>query len=343
MAQARGAPGLSRTRLPALALAIPLLGIAALAVLVAVTHHSTPTPAPRPNAVVTPTAEPTPTEFPPLLTDADSFRLVAPHTFGTIATPTVTLPAGLTVDMIIATQPTGLPTALPVWLLAPPALDPRTVANRFGISPDATSVTENSVTTWAAGLHVDPTHGTVFWLAGGAPAPRLGGRPTDRNSAYFLAMGWLRHSGLMPFTDEVATIEQTSNGESASFPEWTITWRRTAPGYLLFPIDQVSARVSADGTLKELDLSRPRVARGALYTLRPWQDALRDAQQGHWYQVCCQPLPDFATPDTLHVTITSVSLRYAIVDTPQGMLTVPMYAFAESGGTYPGLVPAVAP
>lgn len=350
MAQARGAPGLSRLRTPALALAIPALGVAALAGLVVATHRGTSTPpGPERIAVITPTPEPTPTVYPTLLSDAaDTFTLLAPRSFGAISpTPLPSFaPPGTSIDLTIATPPTGLPAALPVWQLTPRPLDPSSVAVRFGINPRATAGVENGggITFFPEGLIVNPARDDVSWaVAAGVAAPRLGGKPHDRTSAYFLGGGWLRSSGLEPAARTIAIIEQTSSGESASFPEWTITWRRTAPGYSQYPIDSVVIRVSGDGTLKELQYSSPTVSKGALYPLRPWQDAVRDAEQGRWYQQCCQPLPELNTPGALHVTITSVSLQYVVVETARGLLAVPMYSLAETGGTQPGLVPAIAP
>jgi hypothetical protein len=347
MAQTRGAPGLSRLRLLALALAIPVAGLATLALVVAFTHRGTPLPPGPPRiAVVTPTAEPTPTEFAALLTDTDSFILLGPRAFGSIS-PTSRPsagPAGVSVDLSIANPPSGLPTELPVWELTQAALDPPVVASRFGLGPSGETSVGGDVVSWAPDLLVNASLSTIWYTQTAGAAPRLGGVPRDRATALTLATRWLEHAGLAPFagTREIATIDQTATGESASFPEWTITWQRTAPGYPAYPLDTISARVSADGTLKELELSRPRVDRGALYPLRPWQDALRDAQQGRWYQQCCGQLPELATPGKVHVTISSVSLRYAIAATPQGLFAVPMYAFVETG-FQPGLVPAIAP
>ena len=42
------------------------------------------------------------------------------------------------------------------------------------------------------------------------------------------------------------------------------------------------------------------------------------------------------------MTITRVSVEYAIAATPGGMYAVPMYAFSEGAGYQPGLVPAIA-
>ena len=348
MAQARGAPGLSRLRPPALALAIPALGVAALAGLVAATHRGTSTPpGPERIAVITPTPEPTPTAYPTLLSDAaDTFTLLAPRSFGPInPTPLPSFaPPGTSIDLTIANPPAGLPAALPVWQLTARPLDPSSVAVRFGIKYGTPAAVENGAYIFSAGLSVDPARDDVSWQVGsGVAAPRLGGKPLDRTSAYFLGGGWLRSSGLEPAARTIAIIEQTSNGEGASFAEWTITWRRSAPGYSQYPIDSVVARVSGDGTLKALRYSSPTVSKGALYPLRPWQDAVRDAEQGHWYQQCCQPLPELNTPGSVRVTISSVSLQYVVVETPRGMLAVPMYALAETGGTQPGLVPAIAP
>jgi hypothetical protein len=239
-----------------------------------------------------------------------------------------------------------LPTQLPVWRLdTSPALDARSVAARFGINraPDDRS-DDGTEVAWREGLDVDVRHFRVSWLAAqGAVNPHLGGVPRDTGDALQLATRWLDNAGLRPDPSEPVTVVQTNNGESASFAEWRVSWERSLPGYTQWPIDTTTVRVSADGTLKELDLERPPLAGGSLYSLRPWQDAVRDAQAGRWFQLCCQPLPDYTTPGTLHITVRELSLAYAVVDTRAGSFAVPMYAFTEQDGQPPGLVAALAP
>jgi len=344
MAQARGAPGLSRFGRLGAALAIPAVGAAALLVAVAVNHRATPAPPPV-NVVVTPTPLPTPTEFSDLLSQFDIFNLLPRQAFGSLSVPMAQPPAGITVDLTLQSPPAGeLPPQLPVWRFTPEAIDPRAVADRFGVSRNDTGVVDHGVVIYHAGLTVDSATTTITWIANGVASPQLGDRPRDSTSAERLATRWLLRSGLAPFIGATATVVQTSNGESASFPEWTITWPRQAP---LPPpptpaIDQVVARVSADGTLKELELTHPRVTSGSPYPLRPWQDAFRDAQAGRWYQPCCQPFPELVPSGTLHVTVRSVSLVYQTVRLGTGMYAIPMYAFGEGPGYQPGLVPAIA-
>jgi hypothetical protein len=342
MAQARGASSLSRYSRLGASLAIPVVGLAALVLAVGLTHH--PTPTSPPISVATPTPFPTPTLYPALFPRSDSFALLpAQNAFGAIAVPRVTLPGGVSIEMTLAASPANLPSELPVWLLAAQPLDPRTVANRFGISPHDSGDTTQGITLFHAGLGVKPATDAIAWLASGVPAPQLGGHPRDAGTAEVLATRWLLRSGLAPFAGTSPLVEQTSNGESASFSEWKFTWWRRAPVYPLQPaIDSVVARVSADGTLKQLDFSYPRVVEGSTYPLRPWRQAFAEAQQGRWSRPCCQPLPELTTPGTLHVTITSVSLEYAIVATPGALYAVPMYAFSEGAGQQSGLVPAIA-
>jgi hypothetical protein len=343
MAQTRSTPGLSRYGRLAAALAIPLVGLAALAVIVAISHRPTATPGPNPIGVTTPTPLPTPTAYPELFPDSDQFSLLAPNAFGPLTAPQATTRNTPGIDMTLAASPVGLPTQLPVWLLTSQPLNPRDVAERFGISGDATSV-DHGVARWQAGLRVDPATATIFWWPAGVAAPKLGGYPRDSISAEVLAMRWLLRSGLAPFAGTPARVEQTSNGDRASLPEWTVTWPRIAPNPPGTPaIDQVVARVSGDGTLKQLDFTHPHVAKGSTYTLRPWQEAFQDAQRGHWYRQCCRPLPELTTPGVVHVTITSVSVEYDIVQQADGLYAIPMYAFTEGPGYDPGLVPAIAP
>src|SRR5207302_3622618 len=124
---------------------------------------------------------------------------------------------------------------------------------------------------------------TILWSPNGGASPQLGGIPRDVASAGTLATRWLLRAGLAPFAGTAAHVVQTSNGESASFAEWTVTWPRSArePGATPPSIDTVTARVSADGTLKQLDFVHPRVNGGSQYPLRTWQDAYRAAQAGH--------------------------------------------------------------
>ncbi len=340
MAQARGSSRLSRLRLPALALALPVVGLAALLATVAATHRSVSTP-PAPVVIATPTPRATPTLYPVVFRNPDDFTLGPPHQFGNLDTPQVALPPRTSIVLSVATPPTSVPTELPVWKLAGAPLDPRSIADRFGISPADRALTENDMTSWRAGLGVDAVDGIIVWIPIGVPAPRLGGTPRDTESAANLALRWLQRSGLAPFAGAPAGVEQTSSGDSASLPEWTVTWHRTAPGYPQIPIDDVVARVSGDGTLKQLDFSHPPIVGGSLYRLRPWQDALRDAQANHWFQPCCEPVPD-TTIGSLHITV-SVSIQYALAQTAQGRFAIPMYAFTEGAGYQPGLVPAIAP
>jgi len=322
------------------ATAIPLLGAAALALAIALTHRATPTtqmPAPLPPPV------PTPTVFPSLLVAHDDFALTAPRAYGAISGSPAPVPPGDSFDVTLAATPTGVPDVLPVWRLIPAHLDPGTLGTRFGLGaePYTTPLADN-VAQWPSGLSVDAAQAIVSWTPlRDSSSPRLGGFPRDAATALSLAARWLDNAGLAPPAGSHAAVEQTSNGEGAAFAEWTITWPRTATGYPRVPIDQTFARVSADGTLKELELARPTVSGGSLYPLRPWQDALADARRGHWFRLF-QPLPEFSTPGVVHTTVT-ISIEYADVRGALGTYAVPMYAFSEAGGGLPGLVPALAP
>lgn len=340
MAQARGAPRLSRVSRLGLALAIPVVGLAALAVSVALTHR--PEAGPAPVAIGTPTPLPTPAHYPQLFVLPDDFGVTQmPRAYGALTPPQVALPESTRVELSVPEAPSGLPAALPVWRLSTGPLDPRAVADRFGIPATTTSLTENGMTSWRAGLGVDPGHGVIVWIPIGVAAPRLGGVPRDNGSALTLATSWLLSAGLAPYSGAPAAVEQTSAGDSASLPEWTVTWQRRAPGWPQYPLDEMVARVAGDGTLKQLDVSHPRVIGGSVYALRPWQDALRDALANHWYQPCCEPLPETGGAP-LNVAV-NVGIRYALVDTASGEFAIPMYAFDEGHGYQPGLVPAIAP
>jgi hypothetical protein len=341
VAQARSASRLTRARLLALALAIPLLGLAALAGSVAVIHRGAPPPTPI--AVATNTPAPTPTSFPPLFPLPDDFTLRAPRAYGSIRVPTATLPSGMGVAITLATSPGGFPAQLPVWRLGAPPLDARAIADRFGISGDAQPLADHGLIEFSAGLSIDPVDAHIAWAPVGVASPRLGGMVRDGDSAVGLAARWLESSGFGSRARASVSVEQTSAGDSAAQPEWQVTWRRAAPGWPGLAIDQTTALVSGDGVLKGAQISGARVSGGSLYPLRTWQDALRDAQANRWYQLCCQPLADFATPGLLHATIRGISLVYAVVAVAGGDLAVPMYAFREGPGRPPGLVPAVAP
>jgi hypothetical protein len=322
------------------ALAIPVVGLAALGVAVAVTHKQAP-PTRRPSPQ--PVALPSPTVFPELFPTADDFRLAGPRAYGTVSGPLARIPPDYTFDLTLAASPTGLPDALPVWRIVPAPLDPLAVAAPFGLAGTPSSTAQSAdVTQWSAGLVVDTALTRVAWQPLRDSAnPRLGGLPRDATTAFGLAEAWLDHAGFTPPSGPPATVEQTSNGQGAAFAEWRITWPRAAAGYTRWPIDTTVARVSADGTLKELELSRPVVAGGSLYRLRPWQDALTDARQGRW-AAPFQPLPDFTTPGVVHTTVT-ISMVYGEARNALGSFAVPMYAFSGPCCTHPGLVPALAP
>lgn len=317
MAQTRSAPGLSRAWRWGAALAIPVAGAATLLIAVAVTHHATP---PKPVVVATPTPQQEPTQFPDVLSQFDLYTLGAPQAFGRLILPEVSAP-----PVNFSASPEAVPTQLPVWRLTPEHIEPRAIADRFGVPPHDDVTEEQGVTYYHAGLSVDPALTTIFWKSTGVASPQLGGEPRDNASAGTLATRWMLRAGLAPFAGTVPQVVQTSNGESASFAEWTITWSRVArePGATPPPIDAITARVSADGTLKQVDFAHPRVNGGSMYPLRGWQDALHDAEAGHWYR----------TPS---LRITGVRLAYATVPLASGLYAIPMYNFGD------GLVSALA-
>ena len=318
MAQARGAPGLNRFWRLGAALAIPIAGAATLLIAVAITHRASP---PKPVVVASPTPTPEPTQFPDVLSQFDLYTLGAPQSYGRLVLPEQPEPS-----QQLTVQPLGqFPAQLPVWRFTPEHIDPRAIADRFGIPRNDGVTQEKGVTYYHAGLAVDPSVTTILWQASGVASPQLGGIPRDDTSAGTLATRWLLRAGLAPFTGTAAQVVQTSNGESASFAEWTVTWPRVArePGATPPPIDEITARVSADGTLKQLDFAHPRVNGGSQYQLRSWQDAYRDAQLGHWYRA----------PS---LVITSVRLVYATVQLDSGLYAIPMYNFGD------GLVSALA-
>ena len=318
MAQARSAPGLSRFRRIGAALAIPVAGAAALLIAVAVTHRAAP---PKPVVVTSPTPLPEPTQFADVLSQFDLYTLGAPQSFGRLVVPEQPAP-----PQQFTAAPIGpFPAQLPVWRLTPEHIDPRAIADRFDISRSDAGTDDHGVTLFHAGLTVVPATTTILWQAFGVASPQLGGIPRDVASAGTLAARWLLRAGLAPFAGTAPQVVQTSNGESASFAEWTITWPRVArqPGPTPPAIDTITARVSADGTLKQLDFAHPRVDGGSQYQLRGWQDASRDAELGHWYRV----------PS---LVVTSVRLVYATVQLDSGLYAIPMYNFGD------GLVSALA-
>lgn len=324
------------------ALAIPAVGVLTLVVAVALTHREAPLPRSTPvgpSPLVT--ATPNPTSFPPLFLIPDDFRLVAPRAYGVLTTTRGV--TGYTFDVTVTAPPANTPAALPVWNLSRTPVDAAAVAARFGLPPTPDRTWSDGGTYWTSGLEVNTVHSNISWLAAnGAPNPRLGSVPRDNLTAAVAAEEWLRRSGLAPTTMNPPQVFQTANGESASFAEWAIYWPRAAPDYPQWTIDGTSARVSADGTLKQLDAPRATIDKGSLYPLRPWQDALADARRGRWFRAP-EMLPEFTpTPGVLHITAT-VSITYAVVDTAQGSYAVPMYAFNEKGSGTPGLVPAIAP
>lgn len=337
----RARPGRPRTL--AAALALPVVGLAALALAVALTHRSSPQPVVDRVPLPPVTALPSPPSFPPLFAAPDDFSLGASRAFGSIAVPSAAIPSGYTFDVVLAGAPAGLPTALPVWRLTPAPFDPRAVAARFGLggTPDSTPL-NGAVAQWSAGLTVDSGQTIISWTPlRDSASPPLGGRPRDSTTAATLATRWLDRTGLGPPAGVNATVEQTSNGQGAAFAEWAITWPRAAPQYPTLALDSTVARVSADGTLKELELRRPVVRGGALYPLRSWQDALAAARQGDWLRAPA-PLPDFSTPGVLQMTV-SISITYSEGGAAQGDFAVPVYAFTEDGNTAgAGLVSALA-
>jgi hypothetical protein len=334
-----------RYRLLLAAAGIPLLALVLVVSAVTLSRRDSARPHPQPSDLVQ--SAPTPTVFASLV-EPDDFTLSTPQGFGALTAPeSASLPHNLHIDITLLSTRTDLPARLPVWHLATPTPRPdvERIAARFGIAhPPDNSLLDGTLLTWREGLSLDTVHFAISWLgARGVADPHLGGVPRDTASALQEATQWLNHAGLAPDATEPVTVVQTSRGDGASFAEWRLTWERSAPGYSQWPVDTTVARVSADGTLKELQLARPPVAGGSMYRLRPWQDALRDAQAGHWFQPCCAPLPDPPTPYTLHATIRELSLAYAVVDAPHGAYAVPMYAFTEHDGDPPGLVPALAP
>jgi len=282
----------------------------------------------------------------PSLVEPDDFTLHNPQAYGRIDVPQAAPQPGITLDIALQRPPASMPAAMPVWQLVRRYVDPRDVAERwgFGNAPDTLTTSRGSLAQWPQGLVVDPTRFAISWdAAPGIPSPRLDSVPRTGADAAHVAAQWLTAAGLALPSDAPATVHQTSRGLGAAYAEWLVTWPRAAPDQPAVPIDETQARVSSDGTLRALDLHHPQIDGGALYPLRPWQDALADARAGRWFAQCCMPLPEFATPGTLQVRITGVSLVYAEVDTTQGTFAVPMYAFSEGDGTAPGLVSALAP
>ena len=316
-----------RRRALAAALAIPAVGIVALGV--ALAHRSSPLQV-HVNPPPSLSPLPSPTAFPPLFVAPDDFSLGEPRAYGAISAPPAPRPSNFTFDVQLAGTPIGLPTSLPVWRLAPAHVDPSAIAARFGLAGPDGGLTVDTDTTLVSWTPLRDTHD-----------PALGGRPRDTGTAVTLAERWLDRSGMAPPPGVNATAEQTSNGESAAFAEWTITWPRAAPTYPSLAIDSTVARVSADGTLKELELQRPVVAGGSVYPLRPWRDAVADAGQGRWLRLP-QPLPDIVKGGVLTITVT-ITVGYAEVHTAGELFAVPVYVLTEPGNpTGAGMLSALA-
>lgn len=340
------APG-SRYRLLLAGVGVPLLLLVAVVGVAQLGRHDVSgrrtTPAPTDTAA--PTEQVARTPFPSLI-EADDFTLHNPQAYGHIDVPPAVPQPEITVAVTVDTPPTrDWPTAMPVWQLVSRYVDPRDVAQRFGFPgpPDELSA-DGASAAWNQGLSVDGARFSVGWEAApGVSSPRLAAIPRSSADAARVADQWLNAAGLAPPPGTPATVHQTSRGLGAAYAEWVVTWPRLAPGQPAVPIDDTQARVSNNGTLRALDLHHQQIDGGATYPLRPWQDAVADARAGRWFRQCCFPMPEFATPGTLHLHITDVSLAYAEVDTTRGTFAVPMYAFSEGGGTEPGLVSALAP
>ena len=340
--ESRQSPRPSGRRALALALLVPAAGAVAAAALLLARQPAaikTPTPTPPPG---TPT--PRPTVFPDVFAPDDS-SLGPSGSLGTIPLP----PAyggrpGLQLDLRLApgaAPSSPLPTTLPVWRLRGLEVLAPQVALRFPITGDA-QLSSDGTWFWPDGLRVKPDAGAVMWTRNTAvPNPRLSGTPRDGASAGTLAAQWLRDSGMPPPDGAVAIIVQTSNGAGAAFAEWTVTWQRIPLSSKPYPVGSTTIRVSADGTVREVEVDHPRIAGGAPYPLRAWQQAWADARAGRWLRVQGGSLSDPPPGgQTLTITLADVTLEY--VEEP-GQFAVPVYAFHEKDSPLEVLVTALAP
>ena len=340
--ESRQSPRPSGRRALALALLVPAAGAVAAAALLLARQPvaiKTPTPPPTPG---TPT--PRPTVFPDVFAPDDT-SLGPSGSLGTIPPPAAYHgPPGLQFDLRLAPgagPSSPLPTALPVWRIRGLEVLAPQVALRFPVTGDA-QLASDGTWFWPDGLRVRPDAGTVTWMrATSVPNPRLSGIPRDAASAGTLAAQWLRDSGMPPPDGAVATIVQTSNGQGAAFAEWTIAWQRIPPSSRPYPVGSSVIRVSADGTVREASVDHPRIAGGAPYPLRSWQQAWADAQAGRWQRVQGGSLPEPPPGgQTLTITLADVTLEY--VEEP-GQFAVPVYAFHEKDGPLEVLVTALTP